>query len=100
MKKTRSGALGCPARCSGRPECEKGKCRWLAAYLARQKWINAYARTVADRQIFRYRHPQEQRQFLKEGPCPGCSLEKLCDLPCPEYVRWWDLRMALLRRRM
>lgn len=94
MNKERTG---CPVPCCAKPQCDS--CTWRGAYLVRQQWIVAYGQSVGlGKQVFRYLHPEEQRRFLEQGPCKGCPLEEVCDLPCPGYVRWWDLRMERIRR--
>lgn len=100
-KNHREAAVGCPARCCADPPCLEGRCVWLARYLVRQKWINAYARSVGlGKQVFRYAHPEDQRRYSRQGPCERCAIGEVCDMPCPEYVEWWDLRMEKLRRAM
>lgn len=90
--------IGCSARCRWKPDC--AGCQWRAEYLVRQEWIREYARAVGigDRK-FRYEHPDELRRFLRLGPCVECELEAVCDLPCPAYARWWDLRWTLPQSR-
>ena len=39
--------MRCPVRCCAAPECMQGRCVWLGEYLPRQRWINAYAQSVA-----------------------------------------------------
>lgn len=90
--------MRCPVRCCAAPECMQGRCVWLGEYLPRQRWINAYAQSVGvGEQVFRYAHPEEVERFLQVGPCKECPVEQVCDLPCPEYVRWWDMRMGRYR---
>ncbi|MBQ2384384.1 MAG: hypothetical protein II290_10120 [Oscillospiraceae bacterium] len=83
--------IGCSARCKQKPDC--GGCAWRAEYLVRQEWIREYARSVgAGDRKFRYEHPDMVRRFLRLGPCVDCGLEGVCDMVCPAYARWWDLR--------
>lgn len=96
----RKKIFGCAMRCCADPGCGRGECQWAAEYLARQRWINAFAQAVGlgDR-AFRYQHPLEVERFFREGPCKGCPVEKICDMACPGYVRWWDMRMAYFRKQ-
>lgn len=89
-------------------KCEKncgvGCLDWKIRYLYRQKQINAYARKVLQPKPhnpnkFTYEHPDRVRCFLTDGPCKGCSLEKNCDTPCGAYLRWYDARMELARKK-
>lgn len=87
--------VGCAARCCGKPDC--GDCGWRAEYLVRQEWIRAFGQSVGlGERKFRYLHPEELRRFLLVGPCVGCGLEAVCDMPCPAYAVWWDMRMGVL----
>ena len=91
--------LGCSQPCEKNPGCKR--CRWLAKYYARQKWINAYAKSVGVEQaVFQYRHPAEQARYDQVGPCPDCPVGKICDMPCPEYLKWWDKKMAAVRQQL
>ncbi|MBQ7345346.1 MAG: hypothetical protein IJW45_04700 [Oscillospiraceae bacterium] len=94
----RKKIFGCAMRCCADPDCGRGECQWAADYLARQRWINAFAQAVGSgRQVLRYEHPLEVERSLRDGPCMGCPVEKVCDMACPGYVRWWDMRMAYFR---
>lgn len=43
-------------------------------------------------------HPEDRRQWLKNGPCPGCPCESWCDRICGLRARWWDdFRREVLR---
>ena len=68
--------------CSG-----TGCVRWLTRYLYRQKQINAYARKVL---------PKPPMQ----DPCAACSINESCDTPCPARLKWWDHRMAQIRKQV
>lgn len=48
---------------------------------------------------FVYEHPDMIKKYLDEGPCKGCEFELLCDVPCNAYWRWWDARMAILKKK-
>lgn len=95
--------------------CEKcprdGSCggclKWEIRYRYRQKQINAYAKgagavkvkTVPENK-FCYSHPDDVRRWLKESPCNGCHANAFCDTPCPIYLRWYDARMQIARRKV
>lgn len=87
--------FGCPVRCQRNPPCMQGECEWLAEYYVRQRWINA---RYPEEKEFTYFHPEEVERFLRQGPCTGCKVERVCDMPCPDYVRWWNLRMEMARK--
>lgn len=81
----------------------KGCTAWRIRYLYRQKQINAYAWKACRPIIiksgkFCYRHPDEQRRYLRHSPCEGCKINHICDTPCAAYLQWWDQRMAWVRR--
>ena len=77
---------------------------WQIRYRYRQKQINAYASNLLQAKVteqtkFYYQHPDEVRRYLADGPCKGCKAEQVCNVPCPVYLRWWDARMQMIRRR-
>lgn len=91
--------------------CEKTVCaekrcpEWLVRYLYRQKQINAYSKygrpqKLEKRHCYVYEHPDVIRDYLQKGPCRFCKREKVCDIPCPAYWRWWDARQEWHRRRL
>ena len=49
---------------------------------------------------FSYEHPDIVKKYLDDGPCKGCEFELLCDVPCSAYYRWWDARMAIIRKKL
>ena len=92
MKADKKPALSCPQPCERNPACHR--CKWLAQYYSRQKWINAYARKAgAEKSAFRYYHPTELARYRKIGPCPDCPVGQICDTPCPEYLTWFREKM-------
>ena len=92
---------GCPREA----QCYDLGCkRWREQFLAAWEEFRGYPqreyRRMAKetgRQVFRYAHPDEIRDYLKNGPCLRCPGEKTCRVPCPAYWRWWDARMEQLR---
>lgn len=90
--------------CAKEKTCQLGYgCEaWRIRYLYRQKQINAYAKFLRKEATknpvkFVYLHPDEARAALKEWPCKGCQYEASCDIPCVEYLKWWDMRMQAAR---
>lgn len=78
---------------------------WRIRYYYRQKQINAYYRKLlqvkpAEEATFVYQHPDLIRRYLTEGPCKGCKAEQVCDVPCPAYLRWYDARMKIARKKV
>lgn len=99
MTEAEKPVLGCPQPCERNPGCRR--CRWLGRYYARQRWINAYARVAGmGETVFRYRHPLEQQRYRRLGPCVDCPVGRICDTPCPEYVQWWNEKMAAIRTQL
>ena len=49
---------------------------------------------------FCYSHPDTVRRYLIAGPCKGCKAEKVCDVPCQNYLRWYDARMRIVRKKV
>lgn len=101
---------GYPSPCE---TCEKaesckmgfGCAAWQIRYRYRQKQINAFAQKILQAKptgetMFAYRHPDETRRYLAYGPCNGCKAEQVCNTPCPAYLRWWNARMELTRRKV
>lgn len=85
----------------------RGCVAWRDRYLHRQDRINACARklmtpSAADRatQSFVYDHPDAVRRYLRTHPCTGCDLQPNCDTPCDYYLRWYNARMALARKKV
>lgn len=78
---------------------------WQIRYRYRQKQINAFAQKLIQAKptgetLFAYRHPDETRNYLADGPCKGCKADPVCNVPCPAYLRWWDVRMQILRKNL
>ena len=94
--------VGCTQRCnSGGIGCEK----WRIRYLYRQKQINSYARKMLQPEVvmidtFCYLHPTELRHRLQRSPCEGCKLNNICDYPCDARLKWWDVQMGEIRRKL
>ena len=90
----------CANPCTGGYGCTD----WLIRYRYRQKQINAYAvrlyRSQPKTTKFVYEHPDTVRRYLQTGPCPGCKAEAVCDTPCPAYIHWYDMRMAVAKRKL
>lgn len=90
-----------PDGCSGGYGCQA----WRIRYRYRQKQINAYGRKLmqggsGETSVFVYPHPDETRRYLADGPCKACKAESVCDTPCPAYLRWWDARMQITRKKV
>ena len=92
--------------CEEAATCVRGNgCdKWRIRYLYRQKQINAHARarttkSLATQKAFAYEHPDLVRRYITHGPCEKCKAAKVCDTPCPAYLRWWDARMEIARKK-
>lgn len=70
--------------CAGRSLCDaRGDFRSCQAYRARLDWALESCR----------RHLGQ----LPKSPCEFCGGE--CEAPCRAYLRWYDARMEVFRRR-
>lgn len=101
-------------RCSRADTCvgytgPKGRHLWCQRYETWFKWWWKYFRKVAtigprdlpdDPSKFRYSHPDRVKQYLQEGPCAKCSAQEYCDNPCKAYLRWYDARMEITRKKV
>lgn len=100
MDKYPSPCDKCEKVCTRGYGCED----WKIRYRYRQKQINAMARRLVrpekNRKFFQYSHPDDVREFLQRGPCVDCKAEQLCNIPCGSYWKWWDMRMAYMKRRL
>ena len=45
----------------------------------------------------KYVHPDVLRRYLMDGPCKRCPCNGSCDIPCAQYLCWWDARMVWLK---
>ena len=78
---------------------------WQIRYRYRQHQINAYAKRAAEPRSgrenkFTYQHPDEIRRYLANSPCRGCKVEKTCNVPCPDYLHWYNARMRVIRKKV
>lgn len=80
---------------------------WKKRYRYRQKQINAFAKKACVVKVrplpknkFCYDHPDDVRRWLRTSPCTGCEAEAVCDTACPAYLRWYDARMQIARRKI
>jgi len=75
---------------------------WLAEVMGARLKYQWQIRDELGREepAFRYPHPEEHQRWLREGPCVGCPCEKACDRVCALRARWWDARMACLRKEL
>ena len=91
--------LVCDNTCRG---C--GCTKWRIRYLYRQKQINEYAKKILRKKApktigFAYSHPDHVAKWLSVSPCNGCKAEHICDTPCEEYLRWYNARINLARKK-
>lgn len=49
---------------------------------------------------FCYSHPDHVKRYLRNGPCAGCAAVQSCDTPCRAYLRWYDARMEITRKKV
>ena len=78
-------------------QCNAYKTR-LICLLKRAKGA-LYAAPRKESNKFRYEHPDMIRKYLREGPCARCTVTN-CETPCDAYLRWWDARMEVARKKV
>ena len=97
-----------PCRSCQRP-CNYTQCRpyriWLNTCWNRyRRWQEPRPKQVRrpDDQVWRYNSPVLLHDFLEQGPCKRCGLQKKChDLQsCEAYNTWVDLRWERLRKKL
>lgn len=81
---------------------EKTVAAWMAEVLGARLRYQWQIRDELGREEARmqYMHPAERQRWLREGPCKGCPCEGYCDKICALRAKWWDDRMAKLRKDM
>lgn len=78
--------------------------QWVLDCLQRQAAINSYVRQCYQprlrtvEKILVY-HPDEHRRYLRQHPCGGCPAEPFCDRPCEVYLKWYDAKLEVARKR-
>lgn len=91
--------------------CKKGgsnhkECaEWLTWFRWWWKWFRtnlpkAEAARKERANKFFYAHPDEIKRYINGDPCEGCALKKNCDIPCNAYLRWYDARMEITRKKV
>ena len=86
--------------CKVKPCPREGCWQWQEWFCRRWEDVNRYAWDQMDRlgrrepRGFLYGLPHEYRD-----PCEKCPCAAWCDTPCARRLKWWDFRMAQLRRR-
>lgn len=75
---------------------------WLNWWWKRFKVI--YFRTEKPNSMpqekFTYEHPDHTRKWLEDGPCNDCRIAESCDTACAAYLRWYDARMEITRKKV
>lgn len=96
----------CPNQCSidGNYDYSKN-CKkyanWICWWwLEFKRQVRATVVHVKKPTCFAYRHPDEYREYLRNGPCKWCKAEEFCDLPCKAYLSWWNTRMEIIRKKV
>ena len=96
--------LNYPTPCTVCAKAEICKTNGCGEY---RKWVNSWwkffkgmFRKPVKRDKFRYEHPDHIRQYLQKGPCDKCKAADLCDNPCQAYLRWYDARMEIVRKKV
>lgn len=97
--------LNYPTPCTS---CAKGlTCNNVSCCRDYKKWLNSWwkyfkgmFRKPVKRDKFRYEHPDHIRRYLQKGPCEECKVAQYCDNPCQAYLRWYDARMEIARKKV
>ena len=111
MKQTRNSGRNCPSPCN---KCTWDSCQPTGKHYqkcyAYQKWVSwwwkqykkLFYRTepAGKSEKFTYSHPDTVRRYLQESPCTGCRVQDTCDIPCKAYLRWYDARMEITRKKV
>lgn len=89
-------------KCTATPG--RGCKAWEMRFRTIWKQFNAYPKRHAKkkkstRPAWKYENPDYIRRYLAKSPCTGCQFEILCDVPCYQYLNWYDARMAVLQER-
>ena len=98
--KTVKKANGPCGRCKKKPCPREGCGAWKEWFCRRWAAVNRGAWAMMDqlgRRVpkgFVYGLPHEYRD-----PCEKCVCRAWCDTICARRAKWWDFRMAQLRRR-
>lgn len=91
-----------PCRVCRKKNCPMEGCEVWRDWFS-ESWgaVNAYAWRCMD-ELGR-REPThfcyDQPHMIK-SPCHGCRCAAWCHTPCSLRLRWWDQRMAAVRRRL
>lgn len=94
-----------PDPCEGCEHAKKcsGCDPWRIRYRYRQKQINAYAEKKRKEYFakrFVYQHPDKIRSYLRVWPCGNCEKEPDCEIPCSDYLRWYNARVAVAKIKL
>lgn len=83
----------CPNPCDTctRDKCPKNCASWKTRYLYRQRQINEHARVNGV-----VPGAPEYREGV--DPCESCARGETCSQICKARARYWDERMALVRK--
>lgn len=80
-------------------ECQRFSSWFAKAWAA----INRFAWRAMDFQgsldHFKYELPHEQ-PVMDKNPCLDCICRGWCDTPCRKRLKWWDIKMAELRKQL
>ena len=111
MERIMESKYPCPCLNCDRESCKENgsqfrECRkWLTWFRWWWKRFRGALKVVPQEQStntekFYYSHPDHVKRYLQFGPCAGCSAEQNCDTPCKAYLRWYNARMEITRKRV
>ena len=89
--------------CDDCPEgCENRNCQsWQNWFVQGWEAMNRfYAWHQMDKKGYQSRCFTYELPHMAASPCKGCCCESWCDTPCALRLKWWDERMARIRRRI
>ena len=87
-----SGCAGDFRQCSPYPDWLQESWQQYQRYVPRDYWDH---RRSGEK--LKYVHPDVLRRYLQDGPCRKCPCSSGCDIPCGQYLCWWDARVTWLK---
>ncbi len=87
--------VGCRRR-----DCQQEDCAaWQVWFLEQWEQYNRYLWEQMDQAGRRQcRNFTYELPHMIKSPCDTCRCRKWCDTPCSQRLKWWDARMAKLRK--
>ena len=93
----------CETKCGDATSDRSKKCNDYGTWV--KWWWHEYKRRLfhisptRKSEKFCYEHPDIVRNYLKHSPCEKCGATD-CDTPCSIYLRWYDARIEMARKKV